>query len=533
MLNEQNDMNDELFRRAAENYPLKTDSANWDDLRARMETAAPEDNQPEPARRKKYRWLLLLLLLIPFAILENRFHFSEQFFAAKEAGPAQSKSGASESAATTTPQKDDQQPTMQEGVKETGQQTPGTGKQEQADLAATGKGSSAENSTVGADDKTATETKPASVPVQQDSKKINPGNENGGTKPTVKRHTQKQQANLNITPGAVADDETATASDKKSSAGKKMQVTGAADEVNPQNKHAAARKSIAKRTKQKQKVNIQAGSVAEDESATTKKEKVVNNVNEQEPVKETLVINESVKKEDSAAQKKPEEKAIVKEGPKKEPAIQDSSVAKKDKEKQPFRRFFYAGLVVAPDFSMIKMQSVKRVGLDFGLVFGYRFSKRFSVDAGLLYDKKYYETDGKYYNPKNVTLPANTKYGNVKGGCNMWELPINITYHFWQKPKSGWFASLGTSSYFMKKEAYDYDVIYSPTYTHHYSKSYKSKETAAFAVVNMGVGYTHRLGKIADIRIEPYVRLPIRKMGGGNMPIQSAGIFIGLTRSFF
>lgn len=74
MLLVMDDINDELFRRAADNYPLKTDTPDWDAVLNKMNTAGPSgDTDPVPKKRNKnYRYLLLLLLLIPFAVYENR-----------------------------------------------------------------------------------------------------------------------------------------------------------------------------------------------------------------------------------------------------------------------------------------------------------------------------------------------------------------------------------------------------------------------------------------------------------------------------
>ena len=84
----------------------------------------------------------------------------------------------------------------------------------------------------------------------------------------------------------------------------------------------------------------------------------------------------------------------------------------------------------------------------------------------------------------------------------------------------------------MNKEFYVFDVNYNgvnypyaATYTKHYDKW--------FAVINFSAGYRVRLGKIADVRIEPYLRLPVSKLGTGELHIQSAGILLGITKDLF
>ena len=62
-----NDDMDDLFRRAAEEYPLKTDSADWDKLASKMQ-AEDEHKNASGKKRNKAKYLLLLALIPLFLI---------------------------------------------------------------------------------------------------------------------------------------------------------------------------------------------------------------------------------------------------------------------------------------------------------------------------------------------------------------------------------------------------------------------------------------------------------------------------------
>jgi len=62
-----NDDMDDLFRRAAENYPLDTKSADWSKIAAELEKKHDAIKKPD-SNNRKYLWLLLLL---PFSFLCN------------------------------------------------------------------------------------------------------------------------------------------------------------------------------------------------------------------------------------------------------------------------------------------------------------------------------------------------------------------------------------------------------------------------------------------------------------------------------
>src|SRR5215207_6767326 len=66
-----NDDMDELFRRAAEQYPLNTDGADWNKVMQKL----PHSNEelPETGKNKKDFRYLLLLLLLPIGFICGRY----------------------------------------------------------------------------------------------------------------------------------------------------------------------------------------------------------------------------------------------------------------------------------------------------------------------------------------------------------------------------------------------------------------------------------------------------------------------------
>src|SRR5574337_856772 len=68
-----NDDMDELFRRAAENYPLDTKGADWSKVVAALQGEAQEKTIPEKKKNKNGR-LLWLLLLLPLGLICNQLY---------------------------------------------------------------------------------------------------------------------------------------------------------------------------------------------------------------------------------------------------------------------------------------------------------------------------------------------------------------------------------------------------------------------------------------------------------------------------
>jgi hypothetical protein len=209
----------------------------------------------------------------------------------------------------------------------------------------------------------------------------------------------------------------------------------------------------------------------------------------------------------------------------------DSSIAKPKASAKPKSSFMYVGISGAPDLSTVKFQSSKGVGTTFGVLLGYAFNKNWAVETGVYLDRKHYYTDGEYFDTKGVNLNG-LKLISVNGDCYMWEVPVNVRYNFNTEGKTKWFATAGLSTYFMTREKYYYDVSYNNGNPWQANTPWDLRKPSQywFSIVNLSAGFEQRLGNIGNLRIEPYVRLPLSGLGTGKLNIMSTGLNIGITR---
>ncbi len=195
-------------------------------------------------------------------------------------------------------------------------------------------------------------------------------------------------------------------------------------------------------------------------------------------------------------------------------------------------RGFYAGLLFSPDLSFVKFQKIENIGTSFGFIGGYHLNSRWSIETGFLIDRKNYYTKGSYFDKSSLPSPNTVDLLSADGWCNMLEVPLTVKYDFNSKKTKGNFtAMLGASSYFMSKEYYNYYIKEDGTISE-YDYTYHNSSTNLFGVINVGAGYQKQLGKNFSLRIEPYLKIPISKIGTGNLPISSAGVNLGITKSF-
>ncbi|HET6769265.1 MAG TPA: hypothetical protein VFH08_17775 [Chitinophagaceae bacterium] len=188
----------------------------------------------------------------------------------------------------------------------------------------------------------------------------------------------------------------------------------------------------------------------------------------------------------------------------------------------------YAGLVTGVDLSSIHFQSVK-TGATMGLIFGYAFNKKWSIESGLLWDTKRVYDNGSHFNPPGYIPTTGVTIIAVNGKNRLYEWPVNMKYTI-ISGKHSLFTTAGLSSYLMKSENYDYEYVQNNQPGGHNYLSYSNETKDWFSVVNLSIGYTHKLGSNGTLRVEPYLKLPIKNLGVGQMPIMSTGLNIGFTK---
>jgi len=211
----------------------------------------------------------------------------------------------------------------------------------------------------------------------------------------------------------------------------------------------------------------------------------------------------------------------------------DSSIAKPKASRKRKNSFLYAGLMAAPDLSTVKFQQTKGVGTTFSLLVGYQINRKWAVETGVSLDRKRYYTDAEYFDKKHLPIPINpaVQLTSMDGTCYMWEVPLNVRYNFSQSDNTSWFATAGLSTYFMTREKYSYQYTYNGRPSNSPKPwDWRTPSNYWFSIINLSAGYEHRIGNIGNLRIEPYLRIPMSGLGTGKLNILSSGLNIGITR---
>ncbi|MEP6681931.1 MAG: hypothetical protein ABJA35_01680 [Parafilimonas sp.] len=193
----------------------------------------------------------------------------------------------------------------------------------------------------------------------------------------------------------------------------------------------------------------------------------------------------------------------------------------------------YFGVITGLSLNKVKNQKLGKPGFDIGFAFGYQFINKVAVEALLSFSKKYYFTEGKYFSMEKIkaSMPPEMKVMSVDGSSMLFEIPIKFKYNISNKDKSTFFSSAGLSSYMVIKEKNDYHTLMNGT-NEIVTNSYKNSTSYFASAVDVSLGYEHAIGNHNNkIRIEPYVQIPLKKIGVGALPVMSAGLHLGFTLS--
>lgn len=202
----------------------------------------------------------------------------------------------------------------------------------------------------------------------------------------------------------------------------------------------------------------------------------------------------------------------------------------------PVQKGLSVRFVVSPDLSTIGLRDFSRPGTNVGLMLEYRLASRWSIQAGVLRSTKVYRASTDFYE-----LPAYTKNWavqpeGVSGQCNMIDIPINLRYDILLRPAANgkgvnrWFMSGGTTSYIMRQEDYDYEYA-DPSNPHIYPDRrgwHGNSGSYGFSQLNMSVGYERAFSRRLSWQIEPFMKMPLKKIGYYKLDLLSTGAFLSL-----
>lgn len=187
------------------------------------------------------------------------------------------------------------------------------------------------------------------------------------------------------------------------------------------------------------------------------------------------------------------------------------------------------GLVMAPDLSTAGgLSNFERPGYKVGLTAEVNLTDRLAITGGIIHSKVNYSARGREYHPPagyqgQTIIPQQTF-----AECALLDIPISLKYDVAQWGRSRFYATAGVASYIMLNEDYRFKYAnYAEDQPHEWSAKTGTKHWLSNA--SFSVGYEWALHPNWGIQVEPFIRLPLREVGWGNVKLYSVGTFISLN----
>ena len=192
---------------------------------------------------------------------------------------------------------------------------------------------------------------------------------------------------------------------------------------------------------------------------------------------------------------------------------------------------FYYGLFLGPGYNTVKKQAMNKPGFSIGLIGGYRFSNRISVETGLSLSEKKYATAGTHFSMEEIgpAMPPPMKLMDVRGSYKVIQIPVHFRYNVIYNKSYNVFSSAGLSSFILTKESNEYHISMNGAEEMMYG-TYKINKSYLAASIDLSFGYERNFGNKNTIRIQPYIQLPAKGIGVGNIEVKSTGLHIAITR---
>jgi hypothetical protein len=108
----------------------------------------------------------------------------------------------------------------------------------------------------------------------------------------------------------------------------------------------------------------------------------------------------------------------------------------------------------------------------------------------------------------------------------VYEVPITLQYNWLIKPKTNYYASIGLSSYIMKKEKYSYTFernYMQYTYPYEYTKNSHLLSSLQFSF-----GIEKQIAHKLYLQAAPTFNIPLQGVGDGSVKIFTTSLQVGI-----
>jgi hypothetical protein len=182
----------------------------------------------------------------------------------------------------------------------------------------------------------------------------------------------------------------------------------------------------------------------------------------------------------------------------------------------------------SPDYSKVVASEFGPLGYNLQVILDYKISQKWALRAGVIKSLKLYDAY-----PEDYAWPV--KWGKpssplreVEATCDMLDIPISLSYQILKKGSNQLYTTLGITNYKMINEKYEYFYENDADPNLKWRKWEGSSGFFGAGVVNMSLGIERKLTNFLSVQLEPFVKIPIKNVGFGDVKLLTTGLFLNI-----
>ena len=189
-------------------------------------------------------------------------------------------------------------------------------------------------------------------------------------------------------------------------------------------------------------------------------------------------------------------------------------------------------VLAAPEFNGVNSFNSERTGTNLSVQLSLKLTKRLAISTGATYGVKPYQTGFSSYKSNSPgwwskMFSATNKPDNVIANCKVLDIPLNVDYELFNKGRNSFMIGGGMSSYFMLNEKYSFS--FADPAINLRNIQINNQNQHIFGVVNLNSTFRHQVNNSFGVVVQPYMKLPLARIGFGQVDLKSAGVAVGFS----
>ena len=183
----------------------------------------------------------------------------------------------------------------------------------------------------------------------------------------------------------------------------------------------------------------------------------------------------------------------------------------------------------APDFNSTNFSELfNSLGQSVGVSVAYVLNEKIRFSGGVVLNNKKYSAGPGEYTPTYGFWTSSSTPESTDATCLALGIPVTFGYRIINNSKSKVFINLGTSTYWMLTETYQFN------YDHNYPGlrtvwKGKRENFHLFGTFDTSILYQRTLSNKLSLVIEPYFKNPLKGIGEGSVNLLNSGVNVGVS----